>query len=169
MITPKFAASQIGRMANLDYFPTEAKARQELIKALGTADNEAVAIAVVDGWIKSENQRPTPADIFRLIEEHKQAGVYWDPPWKADPTERQDPILQALMDRHRLLLALRIKELAEHPELNRMGNDGRKTQTPLRDEIMRLTDKLASAGQGWHGQRVKAAVAIDPDAYAGEF
>ena len=79
-VSKKFATKQVNRMAGLNYFPSEDSSVEELVDALVEADSETMAAAVVTEWIRRETDRPSPADLLRLIESHRNANRYWKPP-----------------------------------------------------------------------------------------
>jgi hypothetical protein len=72
MIGKQHAGNEIGRMIGLDYFPSDKKAVNELIGALCFAATEAIATTVVNDWLESQNQRPTPADLRRMVMSENQ-------------------------------------------------------------------------------------------------
>ncbi len=67
MIDRKHAANEIGRLIGLNFFPTDQKALKELVTSLSFAATEIIATAVINEWLESQNQRPTPADLRRMV------------------------------------------------------------------------------------------------------
>lgn len=65
---------QLGRLRSLNYFPAAGTDQEkELELALKSCRNEFMLAAVVNEWVQSQTERPTPADLYRLIQEHKDA------------------------------------------------------------------------------------------------
>ncbi len=75
----KFVAKQIGRLAGTEYFGalTE-EAVIELQRALSTSPNEIIAAAVINEWLETHSDRPTPADLYRLIRAREPKPQYWE-------------------------------------------------------------------------------------------
>ena len=67
MIDKKHAGNEVGRMIGLDYFPTNGRAIAELVSVLRLSDTEAIATMVVNDWIEASRERPTPADLRRMV------------------------------------------------------------------------------------------------------
>jgi len=77
-ISRKFAASQVARLAGTEYFGALSdEAVLELQRALSTAPNEAIAVVVINDWLTANTERPTPADLYRLIRHHGPKPEYW--------------------------------------------------------------------------------------------
>jgi len=77
-ISRKFAVSQIARLAGTEYFGALSdEAVMELQRALSTAPNEAIAVVVINDWLQGNTERPTPADLYRLIRHHGPKPEYW--------------------------------------------------------------------------------------------
>jgi hypothetical protein len=72
MIGKQHAGNEIGRLIGLNFFPSDPKAVKELVAALTFASTEAIATTVINDWLESENQRPTPADIRRMVMSENQ-------------------------------------------------------------------------------------------------
>ena len=73
MVDKRFAADQIARLIGLKFFPSERSAQVELVSMLTFAKNEVIAVAVINEWLESQSDRPTPADIRRLVADHNTA------------------------------------------------------------------------------------------------
>lgn len=67
MIEEKIAAAQLNRLTGLNFFPSEKPAQRELLKSLMFAESAAICKSVVDDWISESADRPTPAEIRRMI------------------------------------------------------------------------------------------------------
>jgi hypothetical protein len=60
---------QVRRLRATNYFSTLDEASiGELAKMLSFAENEIVAVAVINIWLEEQTERPTPADLRRLVE-----------------------------------------------------------------------------------------------------
>lgn len=73
MIEKGYAVKEIRRMIGLSFFPKEAEGQAELVKALMTARTEVVATTVINEWLDTQSERPTPADIRRMVGNHHAA------------------------------------------------------------------------------------------------
>ncbi len=91
MISRKIAILQCNRLAGTEFFGALTDdAVDELVAAIRSARDEAIAVDVVNEWLKSKSARPTPADLYRMIQEREDPTKYWDAPW-----ENPDPITDA--------------------------------------------------------------------------
>lgn len=70
MIDKKHAGNEISRLIGLNYFPTDARAIRELVTALTFARSEVIATAVINEWLEGASDRPTPADLRRMVAAH---------------------------------------------------------------------------------------------------
>lgn len=84
MINRGHAGNEIGRLIGLNYFPTDRKAVAELVTALSFARNEIIATAVINDWLESSSERPTPADIRRLVANHNEGAAARQPVQEVD-------------------------------------------------------------------------------------
>jgi hypothetical protein len=65
---------QIRRLRVYNYFATlDEGSLAELARMLTWAHDEAVAKAVIDQWLEEQTERPTPADLRRLVALHNEA------------------------------------------------------------------------------------------------
>lgn len=67
MIDTKIAQVQVQRMIGLNFFPADKHAQRELVKVLEGAVTPEIARRVVDDWMGESADRPTPADLRRMI------------------------------------------------------------------------------------------------------
>ena len=68
----KASLAQLTRMMGLNFFPADKPAQLELAKALQAANSPEIIKAVVDEWLASNSDRPTPADLRRLVGDKNQ-------------------------------------------------------------------------------------------------
>lgn len=71
VISKTAASKQLQRLINFQGFPVEDVCQKDLIKAIRASDNEAMAEAVLDEWIKENKFAPRPADIYQLVRERR--------------------------------------------------------------------------------------------------
>lgn len=70
----KFALEQVRRLKVTNFFATVDKdGLGELAKMLSYAQTEIIAVAVIDHWLEEQTERPTPADLRRLVALHNEA------------------------------------------------------------------------------------------------
>ena len=62
-------------MVGLQFFPNEKSAQTELVKALEFASSPEIARTVVDDWLAQSTDRPTPADLRRMISDHNAKAI----------------------------------------------------------------------------------------------
>src|SRR5580658_1103410 len=68
------AAQEVHRLRVTNYFATlDEDAVGELARMLTFADTETIVVAVVNQWLEEQTERPTPADLRRLVAEHNIA------------------------------------------------------------------------------------------------
>lgn len=87
-IDPKVLAEQFERLRALNYFPSDESVQKEIRNAMKSAPNEILLTAVVNEWLKTHTERPTPADIYRLIRQEMESNDtqrYWKPEDEAKP------------------------------------------------------------------------------------
>jgi hypothetical protein len=78
-ISRKFASDQVKRLAGTEYFAALSdEAIIELKRAMETAPNEVIATVVINDWLATQRQRPTPADLHTMIEAHKPKDIRVD-------------------------------------------------------------------------------------------
>lgn len=75
MVEKRFASEQISRLIGLKFFPSERSAQAELVSMLSFARNTVIAVAVINEWLESQSDRPTPADIRRIVASHNEAQI----------------------------------------------------------------------------------------------
>jgi hypothetical protein len=73
VIDKKHAGNEIGRLVGLDYFPTNRAAIEELVTVLSLSETDIIATAVINAWLEESRERPTPADLRRLVASHNEA------------------------------------------------------------------------------------------------
>lgn len=66
MIDKPYAKQQVERLSQLDGFPHEKAAFDELVLAMRCASSAQAAKTLVDGWIATERMCPKPADLRKL-------------------------------------------------------------------------------------------------------
>ena len=118
-ISRKFAVSQVQRLAGTEYFGALSdEAVIELQRALSTSPNEAIAVVVINDWLQGNTERPTPADLYRLIRHHGPKPEYWS---------REYPEPEPLSDEEREEIAAlqrKINAMAESKTLTRRKSNG---------------------------------------------
>lgn len=67
MIDSATASKQLQRLSGLDFFPNDEAPLKELRLAVEAADNENVAVTVVDYWIHYQTHSPKPAELRGLV------------------------------------------------------------------------------------------------------
>ena len=72
MIDKKHAGNEIGRLIGQDYFPSDPAAIRELVTALSFSATEIIATVVINEWLEEKTNRPTPADLRRLVASHNE-------------------------------------------------------------------------------------------------
>lgn len=82
-ISRKFVSSQVARMAGTEYFGALSdEAVLELQRALASSPSEPIAVGVINEWLETSASRPTPADLYRLIDKHAHPKTeYFNPEW----------------------------------------------------------------------------------------
>jgi hypothetical protein len=95
MIGKLRALQEVNRLRVTNYFTLlDDEGIGELGRMLSFADTEIIAVAVVNQWIEEQTERPTPADIRRLVAFHNEARqqrvvepAQALPAWKCKPCE----------------------------------------------------------------------------------
>lgn len=81
MISRKIAMLQCNRLAGTEYFGALSdECVDELVAAIRSARDEGVALSVVNEWLATQKQRPTPADLYRMIRDHQEPMQHWSKP-----------------------------------------------------------------------------------------
>lgn len=71
MLGKRFVAEQIGRLEGTEWFRALTGAGiLELQRAIASAPTEIVATAIINEWLETHSERPTPADIHQAIRNH---------------------------------------------------------------------------------------------------
>jgi len=74
MIRGDFAVDQVRRFRVTNYFAMlDEGSVAELARMLTFSENEIIAVAVVNQWLEEQTERPTPADLRRLVALHNEA------------------------------------------------------------------------------------------------
>ena len=74
MIGAAFALGQVRRLKVTNFFAMlDENGLGELARMLGYAENEIIAVAVINQWLEEQTERPTPADLRRLVAIHNEA------------------------------------------------------------------------------------------------
>lgn len=76
MIDEKVGKIHLTRLMGLNFFPTEKRAQAELLRALCSSATTDICKRAVDSWLNESSDRPTPADLYRMIETAN--GLYQD-------------------------------------------------------------------------------------------
>lgn len=88
-LDPHIVNTEFERLKALNYFPMDEGVQNELKRALNSAPNEIVMAAAVNEWMETQSERPTPADIYRVIREQIEKADdvrYWKPEDEPTPT-----------------------------------------------------------------------------------
>lgn len=69
-----FAVEQVRRLRVTNYFAMlDEDSVGELARMLTYAANEIITVAVINQWLEEQTERPTPADLRRLVALHNEA------------------------------------------------------------------------------------------------
>lgn len=72
MIDPRILAKQFDRLRALNYFSQDEVVQQELRDAMQSAPSEIILTAAIGHWLRTQTERPTPADLYRVIREQAE-------------------------------------------------------------------------------------------------
>ncbi len=72
MMDRRIIAEQAARLAHCKYFPSTNPGPylEEVVHALGSADSEIIAVAVIQEWVDTKLERPTIAELRQAIQRH---------------------------------------------------------------------------------------------------
>jgi hypothetical protein len=74
MTSGRFALEQVRRFRVTNYFAMlDESGIAELARVLAFAHTDIIAVAVVNEWLEAQTDRPTPADIRRLVTMHNDS------------------------------------------------------------------------------------------------
>lgn len=81
MISRKLAEREVNRLAGTNFFGAlKDPAIAELVQALRSSRNEIVAVATINEWLAGSSERPTPADLYRIIAAIEHPSKEWQRP-----------------------------------------------------------------------------------------
>lgn len=81
----RLALQQVRRLRVTNYFAMlDEEGVGELARMLSFSNSEIIAVAVINQWLEEQTERPTPADLRRLVADHNEAQEMARLPLKPD-------------------------------------------------------------------------------------
>jgi hypothetical protein len=75
MIDITLARRLVQNLSGLSFFPRVEEGEQQLVLALRNAHSEIIAAKVITDWIAERRECPTPADLYRLLNDEKERAL----------------------------------------------------------------------------------------------